>query len=378
MRGLFSLIGLLLLTPLATFASLEDHRAELEPRLKAAFDDIFKQAPPPPEVGVFCYVVRGDETMMLQYRLSGVTPDTSFRIASGTKLFTACAAAKLILDGKLDLERAITGYIPESYLIPDRDRITLHMLLNHKSGIFDLTNSDVPKELNLPFSGRDYTDYVQESAPDHTFTCDEYFAIISNYRLQEGPPGGSYYCNMNYALLTKIIERATATAAPDFITANAIAPAGLEHTFIPRSGGDRNLPEPFLPGYAWTSRSDGKVRDATCRNSTVFIGSGDIVSTPRDMTKFVKWLLHTPAGQLMKPPAAEGYGLGMMRKGSGYGNDGAFNGYYSMMFYNEELDLAWCIVINLCDFSGDFGFQVNRMTQFQDEMVKIIGGGDKN
>ncbi|MEA4863249.1 MAG: serine hydrolase domain-containing protein [Victivallaceae bacterium] len=376
MRGLCSALGLLLL-PWAAFASLEDRRAELQPRLEAAFNDIFKDVNPPDEVGIFCYLVRGGESMMLEYRLSGVTADTSFRIASGTKMFTACAVAKLILDGKLDLEGPVTRYIPENYLIPDRDKITLHMLLNHKSGIFDPTNADIPENLKLPFSGRDYTDYIQESDPDHTFTCDEYFALISKYQLQEGPPGGSYYCNMNYALLTEIIGRAAGTGATEFIAANTIVPAGMEHTFIPENGGDRALPAPFLHGYAWTDRAAGKVRDATGRNPSVFIGSGNIVSTPRDMTRFVKWLLHTPMGQIMKPPPEEGYGLGMMRKGSGYGNDGAFNGYYSIMFYNEELDLAWCIVINLCDFSGDFGFQVNRMTQFQDEMVKIVGDADR-
>ncbi len=352
---------------------LADCSSQIQDRLDAAVGDIFKDTGIPDGVGAYCFFsMRGAELSLRSGRIAECGPDHFFRIASGTKMFTAAAAAMLIADGKFALDDRITPLIPPDYDIPDGDRITVHMLLNHKSGIFDPTNSEIPADAAAPCAGKDYTDFIQESDPAHDFTCDEFFKLIGQLRLQTGAPGRGNYCNMNYALLNKIIERATGKTAERYIEETLIVPFGLASTYFPSGGGDRDLAEPFIRGFKWRDRAAGSTTDATRRNPTVFIGSGNIVSTPRDMTRFVRKLFTRGPGCTMLPPPGEDYGLGIMSKGSGFGNDGAFNGYYSMMFYNPELDLAWCIVINLCDFSGDFGFQVNRMTEFQNEAAAIV------
>lgn len=71
------------------------------------------------------------------------TVDTKFRIASISKPFTALLVLQLVEEGKIDLNRPITNYIPD-YKGKLGDSITIHQLLTHTSGL--LTSLDPEKE----------------------------------------------------------------------------------------------------------------------------------------------------------------------------------------------------------------------------------------
>ena len=60
--------------------------------------------------------------------------DTKFRIASITKQFTALLILQLASENKLDLDAPISIYLPD-YPKKNADRITIHHLLSHTSGI---------------------------------------------------------------------------------------------------------------------------------------------------------------------------------------------------------------------------------------------------
>lgn len=62
------------------------------------------------------------------------TPQTRYRIASITKAFTAVLVLQLAEQGKLDLQQTIRHYLP-GYSGNGGDRVTLHQLLNHTSGL---------------------------------------------------------------------------------------------------------------------------------------------------------------------------------------------------------------------------------------------------
>ena len=61
-------------------------------------------------------------------------PDTKFRLGSITKQFTATLILQLAEQGKIDLTAPISRYLPD-YPKGPGDRITIHELLNHTSGI---------------------------------------------------------------------------------------------------------------------------------------------------------------------------------------------------------------------------------------------------
>ena len=63
-------------------------------------------------------------------------PHALFKIASISKLYVAAAAAKLVSDQSLSLDRSLAEYLPDlSGRIANADQISLRMMLQHRSGI---------------------------------------------------------------------------------------------------------------------------------------------------------------------------------------------------------------------------------------------------
>lgn len=69
-------------------------------------------------------------------------PYAFFKIASVGKLYTALAITKLVSSGQLSLDKSLVDYLPE---LKDRieyaDKITLRMMVQHRSGIPNYTNT---------------------------------------------------------------------------------------------------------------------------------------------------------------------------------------------------------------------------------------------
>jgi CubicO group peptidase (beta-lactamase class C family) len=66
-------------------------------------------------------------------------PDTKFRIGSVTKQFTATLILQLVEEGKIKLDGKITDYLAD-YRKDTGDKVTIHQLLNHTSGIPSYTS----------------------------------------------------------------------------------------------------------------------------------------------------------------------------------------------------------------------------------------------
>ena len=66
--------------------------------------------------------------------------DTKFRLASVTKQFTAAVVLQLVDQGKIKLDGKITDYLPD-YRKDTGERVTIHHLLNHTSGIPSYTDA---------------------------------------------------------------------------------------------------------------------------------------------------------------------------------------------------------------------------------------------
>ena len=69
-------------------------------------------------------------------------PHSLFKIASISKLYDAVAITKLVHDGRLSLDRTLADYFPELVgRIEYADKITLRMMVQHRSGIPNLTDT---------------------------------------------------------------------------------------------------------------------------------------------------------------------------------------------------------------------------------------------
>lgn len=137
-----------------------------------------------------------------------------YRIGSLTKQFTAVCILQLAEQGKLGLEDKLNKYIPD---YPQGDQVTIHMLLNHTTGIKNYTE--------LPEDGL-HSDVLEVAPAD----------FINSFKFQpyNFAPGTQWaYSNSNYFLLGYIIEKVTGQSFNTALSA-LLEKAGLKNTGMDR------------------------------------------------------------------------------------------------------------------------------------------------
>lgn len=128
------------------------------------------------------------------------TPHTKFRIGSITKQFTAMAIMQLQEKGLLKVSDPIKKYIND---YPHGDKITIHHLLTHTSGIPTVDKFPAFME--------------SEMLP---WTVEKTIELIKNEPLEFAPGDKFRYNNSGYILLGYIIEKVTGKSYPEFIKEN--------------------------------------------------------------------------------------------------------------------------------------------------------------
>ena len=300
--------------------------------------------------GVFIYINGPTGTYMASSNITPKpTPNSHFRIASITKTFTAAAIMLLQQQGMLNINDFISEYIPNTpaYNIPYRNQITIKQLLQHRAGVFDVTNNAMPVTINAPYAGVKYEDYIRDQDDEHTFTFDELVGLNAEHQLSTAAPdAGFYYSNTGYNILGKIIEEVSGLTYSEFIDQKFLIPLSLTNTYSVSQGSDVEMRTPYIDSYLYIKGED-KINTSQ-DNMSVHVTEGNIVSSPKDITTWMQLLLTGNAGvnasnvALMKEmlPADSGhgvYGLGLVYdEGLGYGHNGAHLSYVSSLRYNPE------------------------------------------
>jgi len=310
----------------------------------------------------------------------GVTENIHIRGASTTKTFTAASIMLLQQRGLLDIEDKITAIIPGSteayttYNIPYKSQISIRQLLEHRAGVFDVANVDIPSTASAPYAGKKYIDYVKEDLgqPEHNFTIDEMVGVVVDNGLYFTAPAVEFhYSDTGYSILGKIIERVSGKQYHEFVQDNYLTPNGLSGSSLPYLGSDRSLPTPYATGYTYFQ---GQAYDTTLDNMSPHIADGNIRSTPADLANWVKLWLTGQAGldeqyvEMMKQVKVTGefhqyYGLGCVyTAGLGFGHNGGYIGYMTVMRYDAAQDVAILIfasAFNADDMEGQGDFMYN-------------------
>ena len=167
-------------------------------------------------------------------------PKALFKIASISKLYVAVAVTKLVSKGRLSLDKTVADYLPELVgSIENADKITLRLMLQHRSGIPNFT--DAPHFWEAP------TETFQES-----------LALIQD-KPANFEPGEDYeYCNTNYLLINKIMDDELGYGNFQFIQDEILTPLKLNHTFASLSDVDV---EEVMSGYHVGYPADLKTND---------------------------------------------------------------------------------------------------------------------
>ena len=153
----------------------------------------------------------------LDYNLP-ITPRTAFHLASLSKQFTAAAVALLILDGKLTLETPIATYFPE--VTHFHSDLRIKHLVYFTSGLPDYTT--LRRQNGLPWFSYYY------------FTTDEAIAATLSAPSLEFAPGTMWeYSNVNYMILTRIVEQASGMPFAVFVQRRIFTP--LDRKCLPQA-----------------------------------------------------------------------------------------------------------------------------------------------
>lgn len=149
------------------------------------------------------------------------TNDTRYKIASITKAFTAVLVLQLYEQGKIDLNKPISSYLPD-YKGEGADKVTVTQLLNMTSGIHNM-DADLTLESAL-----------KKGMPQYQVphTSDEMLTLFSSGKLETEPGTVWDYNNADYIILGKIIERTTGKTFEQYLRTSILLPLQMHHSGI--------------------------------------------------------------------------------------------------------------------------------------------------
>lgn len=318
-----------------------------------------------------------------------ITENHHFLAASITKMFTATAIMLLHQSEQLNINDKITDNMPNSnepylpahpdYEIPFKNQITIKNLLNHTAGVFDLLNDAVPSTAPVTYADSNFFEYmIEEYGEEYTFTFDDAIKALVESEIYYFEPNTDWsYSNTGYQILGKIIERVSNKTYSEFLSDSIFIPNNLNSTTSPYLGSDTTLPEPNVQGYLFQDELD----NVTNSNYSIYVAEGNIISTSKDMIKFIRNLfatnliLNNENLDLMKDwielPHAK-YGLGIeYRQNIGFGHTGASNGFLTYNFYNENHDVGLCLYSNVWNLSNDWDSLVEQVL-FIEQLISDV------
>ncbi|SDY05364.1 D-alanyl-D-alanine carboxypeptidase [Amycolatopsis xylanica] len=274
----------------------------------------------------------------------GVPANGRYRVGSITKTFVSTVILQLVGEGKIKLDDPADRYLPKFRL--DK-RITVRMLLQHTSGLFNYTGEvgpDGTSEPGIPLEGQEFVD-----KRFHTYRMEDLVGVSLSKPARFAPGTKWSYSNTNYVLAGLLIEKVTGTEWAEQVERRVLRPLGLRETWLP--GTHSNVPGPHAHGY-YVYRADGapRVVDITRLNPSWGTSAGEIISTTADLDRFISALF---GGKLLAPPLLaemfktrpiddrQAYGLGLQQTKTGCGttisgHTGGIHGYLSYLFATAD------------------------------------------
>jgi len=221
------------------------------------------------------------------------TPQMKFLIGSVTKQFTAAAILRLQEQGKLAVDDPLTRHLP-SYPRDPGDRITIHHLLSHTSGLGNYTDDAAlmaRRTVDLPVA--------------------DLVATFQDQPLLFEPGTAWQYSNSGYVLLGLIVEAASGRTYEEFLQEQFFAPLGMSGTGYAHN--DAILP---LRACGYALAGDTLV-NATRIAMTLPYAAGALYSTVGDLLLWDQALhgdrvLTADSRRQLFTPVRQDYGYGWM------------------------------------------------------------------
>ena len=250
-----------------------------------------------------------------------VTTDTLYDLASVTKMFTVnYAIQKLATDGALEIDTPIVDILGDGFAEDTLDiayqeaetvagidlqkawkrKLTVRDILRHQAGFpADPHYFDPDYDLSLLGKGG------QESNPCYALTREQSLEAIFRTPLLYEPGSQTVYSDVDYMLLTFVVEKITGKRLDEYMRETFYTPLGLDHlTYLPLENGfsaddcaatelngntrDGNV---FFPGIR-TGTLQGEVHDEKawyCMNGVS--GHAGLFASAADLAKLASVML---------------------------------------------------------------------------------------
>ncbi|MFC0071570.1 serine hydrolase domain-containing protein [Umezawaea endophytica] len=307
--------------------------------------------------------------------------DGLFRVGSTTKTFVATVVLHLVAEGRIGLDDPVADRLPRFGLDP---RITVRMLLQHSSGVFNFTGEhyeDGTVVPGIPWQGQEWVD-----RQFHTYPPDDLVRLALSKPPRFAPGAGWSYSNTNYVLAALLIEQITGRPYGEEVRRLILRPLGLRGTSVP--GTSPELPGPHAHGYHRYEVDGGwKTVDVSRQNPSWASGAGEMISTTRDLATFFSALnggelLPAPLLAEMRRPhpdsGAHHYGLGVFVQDLGPGggtilhHNGSVLGYGALMISTPDGRKTLTASITTGDAEDN---PVLRFKELLDGLVETVFGG---
>lgn len=253
-------------------------------------------------------------------------PKSLFKIASISKLYTAVAITKLSKAHRLSLDDTLADYFPELInRIENAENITLKMMVQHRSGIPNYTDSAA---------------FWEDEQKNAKHALDFALDLPASFK----PDKGYGYSNTNYLLLRKIIDQVLGYSHHDYIKEKILIPLDLNHTYFSLS--EVNLDD-VMSGYYVGDTEDYKTHE------------NGMLATAEDVGVFLRALND---GSVFEEGEQELYPYE-------YNHGGLVPGYQSLAEYHQDIDTVVVQFINTTDFNG---YEWNLSEIIINRIVKII------
>ena len=251
-----------------------------------------------------------------------------FKIASISKLYVAVAIAKLVKDNRLSLDKTLADYFPELLgRIENADKITLRMMVQHRSGIPNYTDS-YNYWIDPPASNAEKLELVLD--------------LPANFK-----PGEDYgYSNTNYLLIRELMDKVLGYSHFQYFREKILAPLNLNNTF--GSLGEVNVDD-VMSGYYVGIDADLKTDE------------NGMLASAEDVGIFLRALND---GSVFDEGEQEIYSSIY-----GYEHTGLVPGYQSIAKYHKDIDTVVIQFTNTTDFNG---YNWNLSEIVYSRIVKIL------
>ena len=285
------------------------------------------------------------------------TPQTKFRLASITKQFTAMAIMQLKEKGLLSVNDTLSKYIPD---YPNGDKINIHHLLTHTSGIPNLPVFPESKKKKL-----------------ESYTLEQRIELFKHAPLAFKPGEKYSYNNSGYILLNYIIEKVSGKTYETILKENIFDPLGMNNSGYDKVG---LIIKDRASGY---SLDGSKFINAAYIDMSYVAGAGALYSTVEDLYLWDQALysekllpkkslaaLFTPyvvMDQSIPDSFSYGYGwrIGKIGNHNFVGHTGRFDGFKT----------------NICRYPGDnisiivlSNFDHSNISQLSSGLAAIVFG----